>query len=148
MRKEVSLAKNRHTGDERLIVRGSLPRTQTVSEISGARIHAVQSWSRPGSSRIPRLRGWANGALGNPTDSHCNPITRKAPQLLQGRTAGSPCRDKNNCIRGSISAHLSAGRRRTEETEENGKDKDWLKERTTGSGNGLRQEEVWIRCKD
>ena len=29
----------------------------------------------------------------NCTNYHCNPITRKAPQLLHGRTAGSPCRD-------------------------------------------------------
>ena len=31
----------------------------------------------------------------NCTNYHCNPITRKAPQLLHGRTAGSPCRDGN-----------------------------------------------------
>ena len=49
------------------IVRGRLPRTQTVSEISGDRIHKVQSCTRPGSSRIPRLGGRTNGALGNPT---------------------------------------------------------------------------------
>ena len=30
------------------------------------------------------------------TNSHCNPITREAPQLLHGRTAGSPCRDRND----------------------------------------------------
>ena len=71
-------------------VRRQCPRFQA----SGYTIHIMQSWSRPGSSRIPRLGGRANGALGNPTDSHCNPITRKAPHLLQRRTAGSPCRDK------------------------------------------------------
>ena len=71
-------------------VRRQCPRFQA----SGYTIHIMQSWSRPGSSRIPRLGGRANGALGNPTDNHCNPITRKAPHLLQRRTAGSPCRDK------------------------------------------------------
>ena len=30
------------------------------------------------------------------TSSHCNPITRKAPQFLHGRTAESPCRDKSD----------------------------------------------------
>ena len=54
------------------------------------------SWIRPGSSRIPRLGGRANGALGNPTDSHCNPITRKAPPFLHRRSVGSPCRDKKS----------------------------------------------------
>ena len=55
----------------------------------------VQGWTRPGSSRISRLGGWANGALHCCTNSHCNPITLEAPQLLHGRTAGSPCRDGN-----------------------------------------------------
>ena len=74
-----------------LNVRGSLPRTQTVSKMSGVRIYG----SRPGSSRIPRLGGEANDpAFGTciywyclltfPTNIHCNPTH------LEGPTAPAP----------------------------------------------------------
>ena len=93
------------TQKKKWIIGGSLPRTQTMSEISGVRIHNVQSCSRPGSSRIPRLGGSANDpAFGScvywwnlhtfPTSIHCNLITRKAPRLLRARTAGSTRRDR------------------------------------------------------
>ena len=69
-----------------LNVRGSLPRTQTVSKMSGVRIYG----SRPGSSRIPRLGGEANDpAFGTcvywwhlhtfPTNIHCSPTHSEGP---------------------------------------------------------------------
>ena len=75
----------------------------------------VQSWTRPGSLRISRLGGRANGALHYCTNNHCNPITLEAPQLLHGRTAGSPCRDKNAPVRSSHSSQNLSGRKERDE---------------------------------
>ena len=127
---------NQHT-EGKWIVSGNLPRTQTVSEISGDRIHNVQSCSRPGSSRIPRLGGRANDpAFGTcvywwtlhtfPTSIHCNFITRKAPRLLRARTAGSTRRDKTlPPYRDSKNASLLTHKLKKEKREEKGtEDKD------------------------
>jgi hypothetical protein len=68
-------------------VRRQCPRSQAPG-------YKMQSWARPGSLRISGLEGRANGAFHCCTNIHCNPITLKAPQLLRGRTAGSPRRDE------------------------------------------------------
>ena len=71
-------------------VRRQSPRFQA----SGYTIHIVQiSWSRPGSSQIPRLGGQANGALGNPTDSYCNPHSKGPTSFAKTHGQLSPCRD-------------------------------------------------------
>ena len=64
-----------------------------------------------------------HSGLGYPTDGHCNLITQKAPQLLQGCTIGSPCWGKINCICVSTNADISAKRHKTEDTEEKDEDK-------------------------
>ena len=92
-RKEMCAVKDHSAGEKSKSsvavcpVRRQCPRFQAPG-------YKMQSWARPGSSRISRLGGRANGALHCCPKIHCNPITLKAPQLLRRRTAGSPRRDK------------------------------------------------------